>query len=99
MQGGGELRPHRLRHPPETRQWGARSQLIAAVFTKNIDRALRVAKAIDSGYVSINATSPTTAMDLPFGGYKMSGQGRQGWLQSLDNHLETKSVMIRVDDE
>ena len=31
---GGELRPHRLRHPPETRQWGARSQLIAAVFTK-----------------------------------------------------------------
>ena len=31
---GGELRPHHLRHPPETRQWVARSQLIAAVFTK-----------------------------------------------------------------
>lgn len=73
--------------------------LYASVFTKNMDRAMRVVKAMDSGYVSVNATSPTTAQDLPFGGYKISGQGREGRLESLDVFLETKSVMIRVDEE
>ena len=73
--------------------------LYAAVFTKNISRAMRVAKALESGYVAINCTSPTTAKDLPFGGYKGSGQGREGWLYSMDNYLEHKSVMIKLDDE
>lgn len=73
--------------------------LYASVFTKNLDRAMRVVKAMDSGYVSVNATSPTSAQDLPFGGYKISGQGREGKLESLDVFLETKSVMIRVDEE
>lgn len=73
--------------------------LYASVFTKDIGRALRVAKAVESGYVSVNATSPTTAADMPFGGYKVSGQGREGRLESLDNFLETKSVLIRVDQK
>ncbi|PKS12576.1 hypothetical protein jhhlp_000784 [Lomentospora prolificans] len=73
--------------------------LYAAVYTKDISRALRVAKALESGYVGVNSTSPRTGRDLPFGGYKMSGQGREGWLHSLDNFLETKSVMIAVDDQ
>ncbi|KAK7432160.1 hypothetical protein QQZ08_001105 [Neonectria magnoliae] len=71
--------------------------LYAAVYTKNIDRAWRVAKALNSGYVGVNCTSPQTARDLPFGGYKMSGQGREGWLYSMDNYLETKSVMMKID--
>jgi aldehyde dehydrogenase (NAD+) len=71
--------------------------LWAAVYTKNIDRAMRVAKALESGYVGINCTSPVTARDLPFGGYKQSGQGREGWLHSLDIFLETKSVMIKIE--
>ncbi|KAH7002492.1 aldehyde dehydrogenase [Ilyonectria destructans] len=71
--------------------------LYAAVYTKNIDRAMRVAKALNSGYVGINCTSPQTAKDLPFGGYKLSGQGREGWLHSMDNFLETKSVMMKVE--
>ncbi|KAB5513411.1 aldehyde dehydrogenase domain-containing protein [Coniochaeta sp. 2T2.1] len=73
--------------------------LYASVFTKNIDCAMRVAKAIDSGSVSVNATSPSGAKDLPFGGYKVSGQGREGGLKSMDNFLETKTVLIRMDDE
>lgn len=72
--------------------------LYASVFTKNLDRAMRLVKAMDSGFVSVNATSPTSGRDLPFGGYKISGQGREGRLESLDVYLETKSVMIRVDD-
>ncbi|CAI4214043.1 unnamed protein product [Parascedosporium putredinis] len=46
--------------------------LYAAVYTKDISRALRVAKALESGYVGVNTTSPRTGRDMPFGGYKMS---------------------------
>ncbi len=72
--------------------------LYAAVYTKDVSRALRVAKALESGYVGINCTSPATAHDLPFGGYKVSGQGREGWQHSLDQFLETKSIIIKVED-
>ncbi|KAM5353447.1 hypothetical protein ACJ41O_000097 [Fusarium nematophilum] len=70
--------------------------LYASVYTKDVDRALRVSKELNSGYVGVNCTSPQTARDLPFGGYKASGQGREGWLHSMDNFLETKSVMMKV---
>lgn len=73
--------------------------LYAAVYTRNINRAMRVAKALESGYVGINVTSPVTGRDLPFGGWKGSGQGREGVLYSMNNFLETKSVIIQIDDE
>ncbi|TPX15915.1 uncharacterized protein E0L32_000249 [Thyridium curvatum] len=73
--------------------------LYAAVYTKDISRAMRVAQALESGYVGVNCTSPATARDLPFGGYKLSGQGREGWLHSLDNFLETKSIIIQLDSD
>ncbi|CAI7619532.1 unnamed protein product [Penicillium viridicatum] len=50
--------------------------LHAAVFTKDIDRAIRLAKALDAGTVGVNCTSPTNAKDTAFGGFKMSGNGR-----------------------
>ncbi|KAF4443387.1 putative aldehyde dehydrogenase [Fusarium austroafricanum] len=53
--------------------------LYAAVFTKNIDRAMRVAKALEAGTVGVNCTSPSMAKDMPFGGYKASGVGREGF--------------------
>lgn len=73
--------------------------LYASVYTRNIDRAIRVAKALESGYVGVNCTSPQTARDLPFGGYKASGQGREGYLHSMDNFLETKSVIISIAED
>lgn len=73
--------------------------LYASVYTKDIDRAVRVAKALESGYVGVNCTSPQTARDLPFGGYKASGQGREGYLHSMDNFLETKSVIISIAED
>jgi aldehyde dehydrogenase (NAD+) len=73
--------------------------LYASVYTKDIDRAIRVAKALESGYVAVNCTSPLTARDLPFGGYKASGQGREGYLHSMDNFLETKSVIISIAED
>lgn len=70
--------------------------LYASVFTKDIDRAVRMAKLLEAGSVGVNCTSPTTANDVAFGGFKMSGVGREGYLHSLDNYLETKSVLIKV---
>lgn len=73
--------------------------LYASVFTKDISRAMRVAKRLDSGQVGINCTSPTSGRDLPFGGYKQSGQGREGIGYSLDNYLETKAIYCQIDDD
>lgn len=71
--------------------------LYASVYTKDLSRAIRVASALESGYVGVNCTSPMVTPDLPFGGYKVSGQGREGWLHSMDNFLETKSVVVAVE--
>jgi acyl-CoA reductase-like NAD-dependent aldehyde dehydrogenase len=72
--------------------------LYAAVYTKNIDRALRFAKGLEAGTVGVNCTSPMTGKDMPFGGYKSSGSGREGEPHySLNNFLETKSVIIKMD--
>lgn len=71
--------------------------LYASVYTKDISRAMRVAKAFESGQVGVNCTSPTFANDMPFGGYKGSGQGREGFGYSLDEYLEMKTVLIKVD--
>ncbi|KAJ6021565.1 Retinal dehydrogenase 1 [Penicillium herquei] len=73
--------------------------LYAAVFTKDISRAMRMAKKLDAGNVGVNCTSPTSFPDMPFGGYKSSGIGREGWNESLNSFLEVKTVMIAVDDE
>lgn len=70
--------------------------LYASVFTKDIDRAVRMSKLLEAGAVGVNCTSPTIANDVAFGGFKMSGTGRDGYLHSLDNYLETKTVLIRV---
>jgi aldehyde dehydrogenase (NAD+) len=70
--------------------------LYASVYTKNIDRALRFAQQLQAGSVGVNCTSPVTAIDLPFGGYKSSGAGREGYKESLENFLEVKTVMIKI---
>lgn len=72
--------------------------LYAAVYTKDINRAMRIATKLESGTVGVNCTSLTTAYDLTFGGYKSSGLGWEGWTVSLNNFLETKSVLIKADN-
>ncbi|KAJ5971316.1 Aldehyde dehydrogenase N-terminal [Penicillium vulpinum] len=73
--------------------------LYAAVYTKDINRALRIAKKLESGTVGVNCTSPTAAHDMPFGGYKSSGLGREGWTVSLNNFLETKTILVKVEED
>ena len=66
--------------------------LYAAVFSKNIDRALRVASALESGAVGVNCTSPSTSLSVPFRPAKTltfilacSGSARPAiwWLQTV----------------
>ncbi|KAL4881270.1 Aldehyde/histidinol dehydrogenase [Aspergillus karnatakaensis] len=70
--------------------------LYASVFTKDLDRAVRTSKLLEAGTVGVNCTSPSTAKDMPFGGYKMSGIGREGFMHSLDSFLETKTILIKM---
>lgn len=71
--------------------------LYAAVFTQDLDdRTVRLAKALGAGTVGVNCTSSTNARDTAFGGFKMSGNSRKGFLYSLDSSLETKSILIKA---
>ncbi len=67
----------------------------SGVWTQNVAKAHRFAKAIRAGSVWINCYN---LMDpaVPFGGYKMSGYGREGGVQHLDEFLETKAVWIKT---
>ncbi|KIM97400.1 hypothetical protein OIDMADRAFT_147838 [Oidiodendron maius Zn] len=70
--------------------------LYAAVFTKNLDRAMRVSAKLEAGTVGVNCTSPTKGDDMPFGGYKGSGLGRESYIHSMEHFMETKSILIKV---
>ncbi|KAH8654620.1 aldehyde dehydrogenase domain-containing protein [Tricladium varicosporioides] len=69
--------------------------LYAAVYTKDLERALRVSKKLENGMVGVNCASPTGSWDLPFGGWKGSGTGRESLLESMEHFLETKSIYFR----
>jgi aldehyde dehydrogenase (NAD+) len=71
--------------------------LYAAVYTRDVSRAMRMATAMEAGTIGINCTSPSGGFDMPFGGYKASGIGREGIHHSLDNYLETKTVLMSVE--
>jgi aldehyde dehydrogenase (NAD+) len=64
----------------------------AGVFTTNIGRALRVAKAVRAGTVGINEY--TIMPNAPFGGYKTSGLGREGGWGSIEAFTEVKTVIV-----
>ncbi|KAF2749968.1 aldehyde dehydrogenase [Sporormia fimetaria CBS 119925] len=70
--------------------------LYAAIYTKDVERALRVGAKLESGCVGVNCASPQTSWDLPFGGWKQSGTGRESFMDSMEHFLETKSLFIRV---
>ncbi|XP_061372309.1 benzaldehyde dehydrogenase, mitochondrial-like isoform X3 [Gastrolobium bilobum] len=66
--------------------------LAAGVFTKNIDTANTLTRALRVGTVWVNCFDTFDAA-IPFGGYKMSGQGREKGVYSLKNYLQVKAVV------
>jgi acyl-CoA reductase-like NAD-dependent aldehyde dehydrogenase len=67
--------------------------LSGSIWTQDISRALRVAKAIQTGVLSIN-TGHSVHLEAPFGGVKQSGLGRELGLNVLDHYSEIKSIFI-----
>lgn len=70
--------------------------LYASLYTKDLNRALRVGKKLESGMIGVNCASPTGCWDLPFGGWKQSGVGRESLLESMHHFLEQKSLYFKV---
>lgn len=69
--------------------------LYASVFSKDIRKALRVARALEAGSVAVNVASPYGAYELPFGGFKGSGIGRQKGSNAVDAWLQEKAIFIQ----
>ena len=67
--------------------------LVAYVYTRSLDRALRVAEGIESGMVGINR-GVISDPAAPFGGVKESGFGREGGFEGIEEYLETKYVAL-----
>src|ERR1700722_11952109 len=69
--------------------------LAAAVWTKNIDKAHRYAREIKAGTVWVNCYHVVDTT-TPFGGFKMSGQGRENGESALEHYTELKTVTIKL---
>ncbi|WP_205698376.1 aldehyde dehydrogenase family protein [Conexibacter sp. SYSU D00693] len=67
--------------------------LAAGVWTSDVSKAHKLAKRIKAGTVHVN-TYHVFSAELPFGGYKQSGWGREMGEEVLSNYLETKSVIV-----
>jgi betaine-aldehyde dehydrogenase len=67
--------------------------LSGSIWTRDIGRAMRVARAVQTGNLSINSGS-SVHIEGPFGGVKRSGLGRELGLQALDHYTEWKTVYI-----
>lgn len=68
--------------------------LVAGVHTRNIDAALSMAERLRVGQVWINAFSVGLDVEFPFGGYKLSGFGREKGLEALSAYQQVKNICI-----
>ncbi len=67
--------------------------LAGGIWTRDINRALRVAKSVKAGYLWVN-TYGGIIPETPYGGFKQSGIGKELGADGIDNYLETKCINI-----
>lgn len=72
---------------------GTRYGLVGGLWTSDVRRAHRVAARIETGLVSVNTFRPILPT-LPYGGFKLSGTGRENGLEVMDEYTEVKSVYV-----
>lgn len=70
--------------------------LSGSIWTRDVGRAIRVSRALESGNLSVNSNS-SVRFWTPFGGYKQSGLGRELGPDALDSFTEVKNVFISQD--
>lgn len=69
--------------------------LAASVFTKDLDRANHIIQGVRAGTIWVNTYNAFGAQ-VPFGGYKLSGHGRENGEYALQNYTEVKSVIVKI---
>jgi acyl-CoA reductase-like NAD-dependent aldehyde dehydrogenase len=70
--------------------------LSGSIWTRDLGRALRVARAVEAGNLSVNSHS-SVRYSTPFGGFKQSGLGRELGPDALDSFTELKNVFLATD--
>jgi acyl-CoA reductase-like NAD-dependent aldehyde dehydrogenase len=76
---------------------GTRFGLMAGVWTRDIGRAHAVARELRCGQVYVNTYGAGTGIELPFGGFKKSGIGREKGLAGYLEYSQIKNVCVKVD--
>lgn len=69
--------------------------LSGSIWTRDLDRAMRVSRAVEAGNLSVNSHA-SVRYSTPFGGYKQSGLGRELGPDAVDAFTETKNVFFAV---
>ena len=70
--------------------------LVAAIWTKDIDKALGIARELECGQVYINTYALAGDVVLPFGGYKKSGFGREKGVEAIMQYTQLKTVAVKI---
>ncbi len=68
--------------------------LAANIWTSNLNNAIKTAAAVDAGMITVNGATLPPDPNLPFGGFKHSGIGRENGKSAIDYHTEVKTVSI-----
>jgi aldehyde dehydrogenase (NAD+) len=68
--------------------------LVAGVWTGDGARAMRVARSVRSGQVFVNGYGAGGGVELPFGGFKKSGHGREKGFEALYEFTATKTIVL-----
>jgi len=71
--------------------------LSGSLWTTNLERTMRVARAVRTGVLSVN-TNSSVYVEAPFGGFKRSGFGRDLGMEAMQLYTEVKNVFISVGD-
>lgn len=70
--------------------------LSGAVYTRDLNRAIRVARGVETGRMWINSYGDIKTTGVIFGGYKQSGIGREGHWMSFDHYTQIKSIVVNM---